>query len=293
MTKNYSSNLNQRDRGILQFLWLWKVATTAALARCYYNDRAPATACKRLWELEACGYIESISDRRPNHHVWTLTKLGFQVVREVLPELRAEGFKSESITHDLITSAVHLGDFLMGSPQGVGLFTEQQLRRFDSEFYPDWIPRSDVHRPDGYWRVPVGNPWATIGLEVELFQKKTARYEVVADFYASYPSVIRILWIAASASMGRQIHDKIAAAIRGKAMVHDFVSLSNFSKLGWDAPIELGPERGKPIMMLLGQTSPSSPRFNGERILLDTRKNPFKSRVLVPVDQNSFRNRVG
>lgn len=291
--KNYSSNLNQRDRAILSFLWVWKVATTAALTHRFYPDRSPKTAYKRLWELETCGYIEAVSDFRTNHHVWTLTKLGFHIIRHSLPELREDGYRSESVAHDLITQAIHLGDYLLGAPQGVAFFTEQQLRRFDLEFYPDWVPRSEVHRADGYWRVPVGNPWTTIGLEVELFQKKTARYEVVADFYASYPNVIRVLWLVASSSMGAQIHDKISATIRNRPMVHDFVSLPNFSKFGWNAVIEHGPERGKPITKLLGKNSPNHPHLSGEKILLDVRKSPFMSRVSIPVDQNSFRNRVG
>ena len=236
-TKKYSTGLSQRDRKILTFLWLWKVATTAALTNRFYAGQSPITAYHRLWALETCGFIESISDIQNNHHVWTLTRRGFQIVRETLPELREDGFRSESASHDLITSAIHLGGFLLGMPQDVGLFTEQQLRRYLLEFYPDWVPRSDVHRPDGYWRVPIGYPWATIGLEVELFQKATDRYGAVADFYRSYPSVARVLWLVSTDSMAKQIHDKIKATLPEKMMVHDFVSLPNFIKSSWNAII--------------------------------------------------------
>ena len=286
---NYSRNLNQRDRELLHFLWTWKVATTAALTQRFFSDRSPHTAYKRLWELESSKYILAVSDFQTNHHVWTLTKLGFHIVRRDLPALREDGFRSENISHDLITSAIHLGGYLLGTPTDVALFSEQELRRLHLEFYPDWVPRSELHRPDGYWRVPVGNPMATVALEVELSRKKTVQYEIVADFYASYPAIIRVLWLVARPSMGMLIHDKIGKALSNSPMIHNFVSLPKFLKSGWTAVIEHGPEQGKPITTLLGRKSPASPLLLGEKLLLDTRKSAYKSRVLRPLNPGCFR----
>lgn len=152
--------LNQCDREILYFLWRWKVATTRALTVGFFADRSPVTAYKRLWKLERGKVIQSIAvDRQARHRVWTLSKLGFEILKQqyFLPELQEEGFRSENITHDLVTMAMHLGEYHLGCPSEVGLFTEQELRRLYPEMYPDWVPRSQRHRADGYWRVPIGN----------------------------------------------------------------------------------------------------------------------------------------
>jgi integrase len=48
-----------------------------------------------------------------------LDQRGYEIVRPSLPVLAEDGFKSEAPTHDLITAAVHLGDWLVSPPEGL------------------------------------------------------------------------------------------------------------------------------------------------------------------------------
>lgn len=281
-------NLNHRDFEILNFLWKWKVSTTSALSYRFFGNIKLSSAYRRLWVLERGGYICAVSDNRRMHCLWALTKLGFHVIKGNLPELREVGFRSENLSHDLVTSAIHLGGFLFGIPNGVALFSEQELRRLPLEFYPDWVPRSELHRPDGYWHVPVGNPMATVGLEVELSQKKDVKYEIIADFYASQPSIVRVLWLCAKSSMAWLLHEKISKALKHSPMNHNFVSFQNFQKFGWDSVIEHGPEKGKPITVLLGNKPSTARQLVGEKLILDTRKSPHKSRIYRPLELGCF-----
>lgn len=282
-------SINKRDIELLHFLWKWKVATTAALSQRFFINRSKTTAYKRLWELELGRYIQSISDYRSYHSVWTLTKLGFGIIKPFLPALREDGFRSENISHDLITSAVHLGDYLLDCPTNVSFFSEQELRRLALEFYPSWVPKSELHRPDGYWHVPIGKPMATVGLEVELSPKKNVQYEVIADFYASFPQVVRVLWIVPKSSTAKILHDKFSKTLSYAPMIHNFAIFPNFQKSGWEALIECGPEAGKPIAKLIGKNSEFSPKKNSELPFLDTRKSPYKSRSFRPLELSDFR----
>lgn len=283
------TRLTKKDEELLHFLWRWKVLTTAALSKIFYAHLAPVSAYKRLWKLEKGGFIQSFSDSRKDHYVWILTKLGFQMVRKTLPELKAECFHSENIVHDLITASVHLGDYLVNCPQNISFFSEQEMRCLPFEFYPNWVPRSEVHRPDGYWNVPIGNTMATIGLEVELSPKKDVRYEVVAHFYSTHPSIVRVLWVVPHSVKAKSLHEKFQITLKNAPMIHNFVSFPNFQTSGWDAHIEYGPEAGKRIGLLVGKKMESTRNLNSEKILLDTKKSAYESKISNQIELSHFR----
>ncbi|MGK5085318.1 hypothetical protein WDW37_18690 [Bdellovibrionota bacterium FG-1] len=282
-------NLNPRDRELLYFLWKWKVCTTAGIARAIFPSFTPQSAYVRLWQLERASFIQCNSDRIARCHIWTLTRQGFERVQKTLPPLKEEGFKSENLLHDLVTTAIHLGNFMHNVPDGTALFSEQELRRLPLEFYPPWVPRSDRHRPDGYWYVPIGRPMATVALEVELSRKKEVEYEIIADFYAGEPQVIRVLWLTPVEATSHNLHSKIANALRGRPMIHNFVSYLAFVQAGWEAPIECGPEQGKSIGFLLGEKPLTSRYPVSAKFLLDTRKSPHTSATWRPLDLDANR----
>lgn len=269
--------LGSREVELLRFLWRWKVSTTAALTKAFFKNIAPVSAYKRIWELERDGYIIARPNDRHGQFIWTLTHKGFDVIRPMLPELKEEGYQSENLGHDLVVTALHLGNYLNGVPKDVGVFSEQELRRFHIDFYPEWVPTSNPHRPDGYWSVPTGQPRAIIAIEVELSWKKFVQYEVIADFYASEPKIARVLWLTARPSMTASLHRKIVKALGHKAMNHDFVSYPSFQQNGWLAPVELGPEKGKTIAEILGNSGSTSGQPVDSKLILDTRKTPYKS----------------
>jgi hypothetical protein len=76
---------------MLEFLWKWKVSTTAALSKKFYPARRPQNAYKRLWELEKGGFIQAKLESTQRKSLWTLTRKGFQAIQERLPELKEEG----------------------------------------------------------------------------------------------------------------------------------------------------------------------------------------------------------
>lgn len=126
------------DVPLLYFLWLWKVSTTAALSEKFYGSRTPMRAYMRLRKLHKADFIQCRVDSGGGKYFWSLTKKGYQKIRGFLPHaLKQDGYKSEYVGHDLFVAAVHLGEWLKATPPGCALFTEQQLRRFPLELYPE------------------------------------------------------------------------------------------------------------------------------------------------------------
>ncbi len=123
-------------RKILHFLWRWKVATTAGLWKRFYPSLTLAAVYYRLWRMERAGLLDCKTNSGLDYF-WMLSKKGFEAIKQELPPLAEAGYRSEHWGHDLITSAIHLGDGLFNSIAGLEYWTEQELRRLDPEFYPD------------------------------------------------------------------------------------------------------------------------------------------------------------
>ncbi|MCM2279210.1 MAG: hypothetical protein NDJ89_14130 [Oligoflexia bacterium] len=137
---------------LLYFIWLWKIATTAAIAHQFFRDKSPTLPYQRLRSLERGGFVECIQDEKSGRSFWALKRKGFDLLDDSLPVLSVEGFKTERIHHDSIVAAILLGDWLVQWPDRSSLFTEQQLRCYHKDYYPPWIPRSLDRRPDGFWK---------------------------------------------------------------------------------------------------------------------------------------------
>ncbi len=209
---------------------------------------------------------------------WSLDQKGYHAIRDLLPALREDGYKSEHIGHDLLVTAVHLGEWLFGAPVGVETFTEQQLRRYDHEFYPSWVPPDEAHRPDGYWNVPKGSIKNTIALEVELSRQTHKRYEAIGEFYAINKGIIRVLWIVRNLAAAQTINSQLVKAAPDAKTFHAFVLAPDFQKLGWGAEIVHGIDIGNSIHDLLQNSTRTSPEPVLATLSLDTRKSPHKSK---------------
>jgi hypothetical protein len=262
----------ERDIPLLMFLWRWKVLTTAALAKCFFPEATQATAYKRLRNLERASYIQIRVDSSGRRALWTLTKKGFVVIRDQLPQLKEEGFLPEHSYHDLLVTAAHLGDWLCGVPPNVEVFTEQQLRRFHRDSYPAWVPKKELHRPDGYWRIKIGNEAHTIALEVELKQKFLPEYRNTSLFYSHFAHVHRVLWVVPSMSFSKTLLRQMGFKDKPNESFHNFVGLSDFQKNGWGAKIFLGNERDQTISSLLKTRPPEGPDISLGSLILDFRK---------------------
>lgn len=263
--------LQRSDVELLMYLWRWKLATTATLILRAYSDITDFAAYKKLLRLEKEEWIRIHPELLEDGFVWTLTKKGFGAIQHRLPELEQEGFASEHATHDLVCSAVHQGEFFFRKPEGVELFTEQELRRYPIELYPDWVPKNPNHRPDGYWYVPVGNPMATVALEVELSSKKLSRYDSVAEFYRHTKEIKRVLWLTGDRKTANSVYRRLHAS-SPDCDIHNFILYEDFVKLGWQAPIFRGPEVGKRMDYLLGNQTQTNEQAIAQSFLLDLRK---------------------
>jgi hypothetical protein len=278
----------ERDLLILHFLWKWKVSTTSALWQKFFGQSSQGRAYNRLLDLSLAGYIQSRTDGVGKNFVWTLRQKGFDLIRDRLPVLRAEGYQSENIYHDLVVTAAHLGNWFLVRPSGVGLLSEQELRNYHFDSYPSWAPKTDIHRPDGYWHIPTVRSNVTLALEVELSRKSDSDYNHVGDFYRFYENISRVLWIVRHISLGRRISKLTDGESPTGKPIHNFISLEKFYQQGWGSVIELGPEQGKSMTELLRDEAVTTPGHVTGSALLDLRKSPHRSKVSRPLVQSEF-----
>jgi hypothetical protein len=275
--------LNDREVRILIFLWKWKlVSNTALTSKRFFPATSDPRAYNRLLDLKRAALIEVRCDDKIQTFAWTLTQKGFKAIREFLPALREEGFRSEYFEHDFLVTAFHLGDWLIELPPNVRFFTEQELRRCAFDEYPSWVPRTE-HRPDGYFGFTGDDKIIPVAIEVELNRKTPSAYEGIGEFYADTSSVYRVLWCVPSIAAAKRIHTKIREFISVRNNIHNLILVSDFRDSGWQSPIIEGPEAGKTVRQFLGEI----PRRKGvestwnstTRLLLQSRKSYVKSKV--------------
>lgn len=250
MPIDYEIEFICRYRGILLFLWQHKLATTAMLYERYMSEIKPRTAYNYLMMLQKKKLIIKRTDEYGNDPLWMLTKLGLEEISLNLPELEQKYLKSECRRHDLICTSAILGDFIKKIPKDLEIITEQVLRSCFREQWPDCIPNPKEHRPDGYWIFNNDNPLNLMALEVELSQKKKARYEDYKYFYEQFPQDQKCLWIVKSKSLASTII-RCLYPTRPDYYIHNFVLLKDFLDKGWQANIFLGPNKHVTIHNLI------------------------------------------
>ena len=285
--------LSDFDLKLFEFLWKWKVSTTAALSARFYPHKNLRRAYNRLLILEKAGLIQSRADIRGERFLWTLTREGYRRIRHLLPlELAEEGFESKTLGHDLLCSAVLAGDWLLlKSPPDLIRVTDQQLSRLKKDDYP--VAVSSQHRADGYWYYDT--PKKLIALEVQISRQKLKDYEEVGEFYEDQAHVETVLWVVERISMSHGILSGLKRTGWGgkeerSTKKHNFVSFENFFKNGYDARIEVGELTGITIHQLLSanlKTPLALPSEKSVKKLLDVRKSPHSAkneRFYVPGD---------
>lgn len=288
--------MNGNDYNLLKTLWQWKCLTPAALTEIYYPKNAPSYCYRRLVRLRDAKLIETCpikDDKTGRSFVWSLTKKGFETIQDGISDLKEVGFKSESIDHDLLVAAVHIGDWLSGAPNDCEVFTEQQLRRMHEEHYPSWIPKGDGHRPDGYWRTLFEGKKGTIALEVERNRKSLDDYIEAAQFYALRENLFRVMWIVrlpGAAKLVAEAAQKVGGAAEG---LHNFILESDFRKSGWGAYIFMGRDTGKPLSHFLPSSRSKSEQYVAPTLLLNTMKSPHMSKPYLEIKKILKCNRLG
>ncbi len=272
--------LTEDDIRCFLFLWKWKLATTAAIRALVFSPRSMGRTYRRLLDLERRSFIQSVYSRSANAHIWTLNDAGYFIIKDNLPLLKAEGYRSENLTHDFWVTAIHLGPWMNQIPPNCGIATEQELRRIDFEFYPDWVPKTLSHRPDGWWKVAKGTEYRTVALEVELSLKSPNSYREVAQFYETKNNVSHILWFVKSKQAGVYIQRHLQSGSKSSQIKHSFFYLDHYGQLLGHAQIQFGHACGQNLFEVLDTLPVPDGSASAGVGLLDTRKKPVKAVTL-------------
>lgn len=247
----YGSNTTKE---ILMFLWRWKLLSTAALSVRFFPHLMPHSAYKRFAGLRKKELIGMVADPTCQKFLWALTRKGFEVIKHELPLLREEGFKSENQEHDYLVTAIHLGDSILDNADASWVFTEQELRRYDPELYPEWVPKSSLHRCDGLWKIGVGSDRKIFGLEVELSSKRDCDYHLVSKHYSRHTGINGVIWVCPSNAMARRLHRLVRDKDESQEDKHCFFTVPDFQSDGWGASCKFGGQVGKTLREILRKT---------------------------------------
>lgn len=233
--RGQSYYLTHRDVRILQYIWKWKIASSSSIHEAINRPGSIYSTFKVLERLEKNSFIESRFEYAERFYVWQLTEQGFLAIKNYLGELSEDGFLSENHRHDRLVQAFQLGEWATNQYPRIVFFTEQDLRRRDMDDFPDWIPQTKEHRPDGYTRLVGEKKAVTYAYEIELSQKHLHKYESVLRFYKNATMVDRVLWLVGSPFIREQIV-RAKTCIRDESTnYHVFVDLGEYVAKGWDA----------------------------------------------------------
>jgi hypothetical protein len=280
-----------RDYAILTFLWRWKVASTATVHEAIGRPQSPYATYKALERLELRKLIECKETQDDGVSSWTLTDRGFNAIRSSLGDLCEEGYGTENALHDRNVVAFHLGEWATHQAPIITHFTEQEIRRRPTENYPQWVPNTKAHRPDGYSRIKTENREYLLAFEVELWSKALSHYENTLKFYELMKKVWRVFWLVGDSYAKDQIL-RARDCIRETSLnYHVFVDLNDYMDNGWDAAVvnerseNLGSIRGTMQEICGGQFRDYLGRMKGQSTVsvhYDPRKVLGKKRTYKP-----------
>lgn len=281
MKKN-NFTITDHDYYCLMALWKWKLLTTNALSVLVYKGRSLERCYKCLLRLEKQECIVSTSSWDRKSVVWHLGKMGWEIIStEMGDKILQNGFRSENKDHDFWVSAIHLGEWISAVPDQCDLFSEQELRRTNFESYPDWVPQTKEHRPDGYWKIGIGKPneESLIALEVELSKKTPLAYSDVGDFYSNTISPYQVIWVVKSQSDISYILSHIKNGSSTQGAEQSFITLDQYTKSQWQSQIIVGKNKGKSLLDILGTSVAQGSHQCVANVLLNVRKKPIESTI--------------
>ena len=265
---------------VLYFVWQWKLVTVTMIGIHFYEDERSRSAYNQVFSLNKMGFTRFIYEEKSKRFSITLTKKGFDVLKSDLSNLKDKGFRSEYINHDLIVNAIHYGIYRLNSNLFGGVFTEQELRRNSMELYPTPIPKSSLHRPDGYILLKKPDAKTVFAIEVELSAKPALEYARTREFYLNSAHV-KCVWVAGSRRIAELAFSGIEADHKQSLGRHKFYLLGDILKQGWSAPNILGNEPRVSLLDLLGENHADNaciqPVYIQIESLLNGQKAPYVS----------------
>jgi hypothetical protein len=273
----------ERDINILIFIWMWKVATTAAIHQRFFRALLPKSTYERLSALEKGGFVASKKTDGIGLRYWELGSRGFKLARTRLPELKNEFYRSQSPSHDLMAAAIQLGNWISVWPTHARVLTEQQIAQYHPDLLPPWYSEFG-RKPDGFWRIEKkGRPALVVALEVEQSQQSRTHYHDLAHRYGQARWIDRVVWVASTETHASSLNRYFSEVSQYRdEKIHNILVLNEFMKSGWGARFKYGSETGKTISELLGDESDVKPMETGPKVdgqaswvsLIDGRKCP-------------------
>ncbi len=280
--------LMQIDFMLMRILWKWKLLSFPLASQMVFSKISKLGSYRKIKRLVNEGYLIERKVGRLEIEVIQLSKKGFDCIKYDLGETRQLRFAAQSVDHDYIATAFHLGEFVYGVPKGVTLLSEQQLQTVDSSLLPSWAIKNYEHIPDGYIRFEAGEIKKTIAIEVELNYKSTIRYMKMGYYFdADREKVDTVLWLCDGIAIAQFIANQLFEAKPRNSGVHNIILLESWIELGWEAESIHGDSKGKSIREIYlskGYQNPSQNLVNTwstqtKQILVDCRKSPRYSRI--------------
>lgn len=269
--------ITDRDNKILNFLWKWKLASNQAIAKKFFPEVQLASVSTRLRQLVEVGYLAEVMVEK-RCYVYGLGKKGYEYIHLHFTVETHGGYRSEYPYHDYITTAFHLGEWLTHQPaeEEAEIYSEQQLRSVPDELWPEWIPRSPFHRPDGYSLMISESKTKIYAFEAEISLKSKAGYERAMYFYKTKNEIDNVFWLVSTEGLLRSIKNIFQKYDVQDDHKHCFLLKKDFLELGWDAKFVAGDLVGKCLNDILKHNGISrASQWHHARdvsALLDTRK---------------------
>lgn len=272
------------DIQVLLFIWNWKVVSISFVSIHFFGTELKKSGYRKMFRLLKNRFIEKVHhhnlDAIEESSYYSITKLGLKCIKPHLPDLRADGSKSEAPLHDLALSASHYWLASLCDQNKISIFTEAELRNYSHEAYPEPFPQTDYHRPDGYLALKnKNNAQELIAIEFERSLRVLTKYSILDSFYSRIVSVDKVIWICNPESRGRKVTEElknIHSSILAKSY---FYSLDELKNKGADATTIKGTPNSTTITELLCQNGGKTPATLTLSRLLCGWKTPFISKA--------------
>jgi hypothetical protein len=279
MMKKNNFKITDEDMNCLYMLWRWKLLTTSALSLACYSTRSQYRAYCRLLRLEKMDVLKSTSSWDQKTVVWHLSDKGYEVIASRFENPIQGGFRSENKDHDFWVSAIHLGEWIKAIPAGCDLYSEQELRKLDPKYYPEWVPQTKQHRPDGWWKIgsSQSSRASLIALEVEFSKKTINSYNEIGDFYSNTINPYQVIWVVKSKGDINYILNHLKGGSSTEAKEQSFITLDQYIQHQWQSEVLIGKNSGKKLIEVLQTSVELGANYNSAQVLLDVRKKPIIS----------------
>ncbi len=271
------------DDHLLLNLWRWKFLTTSMIYNAVYSHRTLTACFKRLTRLEKNKFIESFVSQDGKRYFWQLTEKGYKSLIFDDQKIIQVGFKSENKNHDVLVTLLHFGIWKSFSNANSAIYTEQELRRIDLESYPDWVPHTKLHRPDGYFKIDLtlSNDKSLVAIEVELNLKSAETYIELGRFYTDMIGIHQVIWLVKSETDAHFILRNLIRGSSSKATEHSFIILNHWFQSLWQTEIFIGKNQNQRLEKSLDPTPVTSRSQIPAEVLFDFRKKLMNSTTLI------------